>query len=113
MILDIKKIRAFEVPIPLFIAGMKGMPRRSADYLPEYEPFHLCSTVGSWIIAAGILIMAANLAHALFKGPKAKDNPWGGATLEWTTATPPPTLNFTGEPDLRRWAYEYPEEVER
>jgi cytochrome c oxidase subunit 1 len=98
---------------PLFLAGMVGMPRRYADYLPEYEVYHRLSTIGSWIMVAAMLIMISNLISSLFKGERASDNPWGGATLEWQTHTPPPVLNFEGEPDLSRGAYEYPTEVER
>jgi cytochrome c oxidase subunit 1 len=98
---------------PLFLAGMAGMPRRYADYLPEYLAYHRCSTVGSWIMVAGLLIMIVNLLHSLFKGARAEQNPWGGATLEWQTGTPPPVLNFSEEPDLSRGPYEYPSEVER
>ena len=65
------------------------MPRRYADYLPEYEIWHKISTVGSWIMVTGILIMFINLLYSLRKGEKAPDNPWGGATLEWMVASPP------------------------
>jgi len=97
--------------IPLFAAGIAGMPRRYADYLPEYHAYHLCSTIGSWVMVLGLLIMMGNLLRALFKGKPAKDNPWGGTTLEWTTATPPPTLNFDEPPDGNREPYDYPTEV--
>jgi len=99
--------------VPLFMSGaLKGMPRRYADYLPEYWPYHLLSTVGSWILATALLIALGNLVYALFRGPPAPQNPWGGATLEWRTPAPPPVLNFEGEPDVSRGAYEYPTEVE-
>lgn len=97
---------------PLFIAGLKGMPRRYADYLPEFTIYHRLSTIGSWILAAGILMMLGNLIHALFRGRRAPVNPWGGATLEWQTPAPPPVEDFVGEPDLRRGPYEYPTEVQ-
>lgn len=97
--------------MPLFVAGMQGMPRRYATYVDEYAALHKMSTVGSWLLAAAMLIMAGNLIYSLIKGKKAEDDPWGGATLEWRVASPPPTLNFDGEPDLSRGAYEYPEEV--
>jgi cytochrome c oxidase subunit 1 len=98
---------------PLFIAGMLGMPRRYADYLPEYEIWHQLSTIGSWIMVAALLMMIWNLIQSLFNGDKASDSPWGGATLEWRTSTPPPVTNFAGEPDLSRGPYEYPAEVEQ
>lgn len=98
--------------IPLFIAGGAGMPRRYADYLSEYEIYHKLSTIGSWIMVAGVLVLVVNLAHALVRGLRASGDPWGGATLEWRTATPPPVLNFEGEPELSRGTYEYPVEVD-
>jgi cytochrome c oxidase subunit 1 len=98
--------------MPLFLAGGAGMPRRYADYLPKYTHYHQFSTVGSWILAASLLLMITNLVRSLFNGQDVTDeNPWGGATLEWRTATPPPTLNFDGEPDMSRGTYEYPTEV--
>ncbi len=97
---------------PLFMAGIAGMPRRYADYLPEYEIYHRFSTIGSWVLVLSILIMAGNLFVSLFRGSRAAENPWGGATLEWRTATPPPVLNFVGKPDMSRGPYEYPIEVE-
>ncbi|MHC4946275.1 MAG: cytochrome c oxidase subunit I, partial [Planctomycetota bacterium] len=32
---------------PLFLSGLAGMPRRYADYLPEYTAYHRLSTIGS------------------------------------------------------------------
>jgi cytochrome c oxidase subunit 1 len=98
---------------PLFLAGVAGMPRRYAQYLPEYEPYHVASTIGSWFLIAGLLTLFANLIHGALRGPKAAANPWGGQTLEWKTSSPPPVTNFVGEPDLSRQAYDYPEVVER
>jgi cytochrome c oxidase subunit 1 len=96
---------------PLFIAGMKGMPRRYADYLPQYEIYHKLSTIGSWIMVASLLFICHNLMRGARKGKPAPESPWGGATLEWRTPSPPPTLNFNGPPDMSRGAYEYPTEV--
>ncbi|MDM8009068.1 MAG: cbb3-type cytochrome c oxidase subunit I [Phycisphaerae bacterium] len=98
---------------PLFIAGIMGMPRRYADYLPEYVVYHRLSTIGSWIMVSAILLMFGNLIYSLWKGRRAAVNPWGGATLEWQVPTPPPVENFVGRPDLSRGPYEYPAEVER
>ena len=98
--------------IPLFVAGAMGMPRRYADYLAEYQIFHSLSTIGAVIMVSSILTMFVNLLYALKKGKPASGNPWGAPTLEWQTQTPPPTLNFHGEPDLSRGAYEYPEKLE-
>jgi cytochrome c oxidase subunit 1 len=96
----------------LFWAGMEGMPRRYADYLEEYTIFHRISTVGSWLVAGSLIAIIVILIRSLFKGEKAGANPWGGATLEWQTQTPPPVLNFEKTPQITRGPYEYPVEVE-
>jgi cytochrome c oxidase subunit 1 len=92
---------------PMFILGWEGMPRRYYDYLPRYQPLNVVSTVGSWILAAGIIVMFYNLIRSLRKGEKAGDNPWGGTTLEWKTTSPPPTENFEKIPTVTTGPYEY------
>jgi cytochrome c oxidase subunit 1 len=83
---------------PMFILGYMGMPRRYYDYLPQFQSLHLISTIGSWILAAGILLMLGNLLYGLLRGPKAPVNPWGGTTLEWRVPSPPPMENFDEVP---------------
>jgi cytochrome c oxidase subunit 1 len=95
---------------PMFIMGYLGMPRRYYDYLPEYKIYHIISTVGSWILIAGILIMFTNLIIALRKGPKAPANPWGGTTLEWSLPSPPIMENFETIPVVTHGPYDRPEE---
>jgi cytochrome c oxidase subunit 1 len=98
--------------LPLKLAGVMGMPRRYADYLPEYTPYHIVSTIGSWVMVAGLILMFVNLAVGMLSGEKAGRNPWGGATLEWQILSPPPVHNFDRPPDLTRQAYDYPEVVQ-
>lgn len=83
---------------PMLIVGIMGMPRRYYDYLPEFTPMNLISTIGSWILIAGLIMMIYNLAVSLKKGEKAGRNPWGGTTLEWQTESPPTLHNFESEP---------------
>jgi cytochrome c oxidase subunit 1 len=93
---------------PMFIMGWLGMPRRYYDYLPEFHSYHLVSTIGSWIMVAGILIMVGNLVKALLSKNKITDkNPWGGETLEWQIETPPIHENFYEIPTVHEAPYEY------
>ena len=92
---------------PMFIMGLRGMPRRYYDYLPEFAPMQFISTMGSWILLAGMVFMVVNLIRGMRSGAPAGDNPWGGATLEWATTSPPPHHNFTEEPTLTREPYDY------
>lgn len=97
----------------MFILGFDGMPRRYFDYPPEYHTNHVISTVGSWFLAVGLVIIFGNLIRAIFKGAKAPMNPWGGKTLEWTIASPPPAENFSQIPVIRQGPYPYDEEAVR
>jgi cytochrome c oxidase subunit I+III len=81
---------------PMHLLGMDGMPRRVYTYLPGtgWGDLNLLATVGSWIIAASVLVFVANVIISLRGGAHAGDDPWGGPTLEWATASPPPRWNF-------------------
>jgi cytochrome c oxidase subunit 1 len=93
---------------PMFIMGWLGMPRRYYDYLPEFHIYHLISTIGSWILVTGILLMVGNLIKALLSDKKfSEKNPWGGETLEWTIDTPPIHENFLEIPTVHAAPYEY------
>ncbi|MDA8079448.1 MAG: cbb3-type cytochrome c oxidase subunit I [Nitrospiraceae bacterium] len=91
----------------MFLLGLQGMPRRYFQYLPQFRMNHILSTVGSWILAAGLLIMFGNLIRALFRGEKAPANPWGGSTLEWTLPSPPGRENFRETPVVRGGPYTF------
>jgi len=91
----------------LFIAGYQGMPRRYYDYLPKFNTPNLISTIGSWVLAAGLLIMFANLIRSIRRGPVAPSNPWESATLEWQTTSPPPAENFEKIPEVTKGPYTY------
>lgn len=93
---------------PMFIMGWLGMPRRYYDYLPEFHTYHFISTVGSWILIIGLIILFGNLIYALLKGEKTSEkNPWGGESLEWHTETPPTLENFDLIPTVTAAPYEY------
>ncbi len=85
---------------PQFVMGSKGMPRRYYNYLPQYEGYHVFSTIGSYLLAVGFFVVAINLVHSLFRGRTAPANPWGSATLEWRCTSPPPHDNFSTAPEV-------------
>ncbi|GMU96586.1 MULTISPECIES: cbb3-type cytochrome c oxidase subunit I [Ignavibacterium] len=93
---------------PMFIMGWLGMPRRYYDYLPEYQIYHVISTIGSWILVPALFLMFGNFIYALFKGAKVTEkNVWGGETLEWQIATPPVHENFIDIPIVTESPYQY------
>jgi cytochrome c oxidase subunit 1 len=97
----------------MFVLGFQGMPRRYFDYPAQYHMNHVVSTVGSWFLAVGLVVIFTNLIWAVFKGGKAPMNPWGGKTLEWTIPSPPARENFLRMPVIRRGPYPYDDEAAR
>jgi cytochrome c oxidase subunit 1 len=91
-----------------FFLGYHGMPRRWAEYPPQFQSLNILSTAGSWVLALGILLMFVNFVRGLYAGEPAPANPWKGLTLEWQTASPPPTENFEEIPVITDWPYGYP-----
>jgi cytochrome c oxidase subunit 1 len=88
--------------IPQFVMGSQGMPRRYATYfaqdLSKFTPYHQLSSIGAFILLAAFILMAGYLLHSLFRGRPAAANPWGSASLEWQTTSPPPHDNFAELP---------------
>ncbi len=93
--------------MPMFVLGMQGMPRRYYDYLPVYEPGNFLAGIGAYIMAAGIMVIFINLIISLKKGEQAPANPWGGVTLEWQIQSPPTVHNFTADPEIGEYPYDF------
>jgi cytochrome c oxidase subunit 1 len=91
----------------MLVLGMQGMPRRYYDHLPGFHLGHLVATVGSWILVAGLLLMIMNLVRGLFRKVEVPANPWGGVTLEWMVASPPPVENFDVLPVITEAPYTF------
>src|SRR5204862_355078 len=87
-------------------------PRRVYTYAPELGvgALNLVSTTGAFLIALSILIFLVNLWRSRTHGQPAPNDPWGGATLEWSVSSPPPVYNFSVIPTvtsrLPRWRTE-------
>ncbi|KAB8197413.1 cytochrome c oxidase subunit I [Nonomuraea phyllanthi] len=87
---------------PMHISGLLGMPRRVYTFPSGlgWELWSLLSTVGAYLLAAGLLCTLLTLWHAHRRGPAAPADPWGGETLEWATASPPKPYNFAVIPTV-------------
>ena len=73
----------------------------------------MLSTIGAYLLGFGYFGALMNFVYSAFKGEKASDNPWEAQTLEWSnTNTPPPIYNFTSEPEVSDWPYNYGQETE-
>jgi cytochrome c oxidase subunit 1 len=90
--------------MPMHILGLKGMPRRIADYQggQGWEVWNLIATIGALTIGVSMLVFIFNVVKSWATAPKtAGDDPWEGNTLEWLTSSPPPEHNFHELPEIR------------
>ena len=85
--------------------GVKGMPRRYADYSEAdgFTTLNTISSLGSVILALSTVPFLYNMWWSYRKGRiVGVDDPWGyGNSLEWATSCPPPRHNFHTLPRIR------------
>jgi cytochrome c oxidase subunit 1 len=83
--------------MPQHFLGLMGMPRRvyTYDHGGLWEWYNLTSTIGSGIMALGVLVFVLNAIRTARTGARAGNDPWLADTLEWFAASPPAAENFT------------------
>jgi cytochrome c oxidase subunit 1 len=83
--------------------GLSGMPRRVYEYPAGvgWSAYNMISTIGSFVLALGVLLTVVNVARSLKRGAVAGPDPWKANTLEWFTSSPPPVNNFDVVPRVR------------
>lgn len=107
-------IGAYLIFWPMHYEGLAGMPRRYMEYT-NWESFKQFAELNKFISTVAMIVFAVqlmfvfNFFYSIFKGRKVTTlNPWGAATLEWTTPIRPGHGNWPGEiPEVHRWAYDY------
>jgi cytochrome c oxidase subunit 1 len=93
--------------VPMLILGLQGMPRRYYDYLPQYETGNFLAGFGGYLLIAGMVTMLVNLFVSLRNPRTVPADPWGGTTLEWMIASPPPKENFVESPVVPGYPYDF------
>ena len=70
---------------PMHIAGLMGMPRRVYTYDAHlgWELPNLLSSIGAFVLAAGVLLFLWDAARTWLRAAQRNDNPWHAGTLEW------------------------------
>jgi cytochrome c oxidase subunit 1 len=103
---------------PQHILGLLGMPRRVYTYPPGlgWSSLNFMSTVGAYILAAGVIVFVANWFITIRQAATATADPWDAYTLEWATTSPPPPEDFVEVPIVRSarplWDLKHPEQAD-
>ena len=87
---------------PMHILGLQGQPRRmyiwtkarAGEGFFNLGFWNLVASIGSLILAVGVLMFLINAFYTWKKGPKAELDPWDARTLEWLATSPPKAHNF-------------------
>jgi cytochrome c oxidase subunit 1 len=84
---------------PMHVLGLQGMSRRIDTYSPGFgfEFWNLIATIGSFIIALGVLIFFFNVWKSRRDAadlPAPGPDPWDARSLEWMVPSPTPEHNF-------------------
>jgi len=90
--------------VPLFFAG--GVEGQVIDAYKFFDgtgvnAYNLIASIGSLVLAIGIVLTLANALLSRNGGPKAGHDHWGGESLEWFALSPPEPHNFDVLPDVR------------
>jgi len=88
--------------LPMHLTGLFGMPRRIYTYADGmgWDTLNLITSLGSLVLAIGVLLLIVNVVKSLSSGATAGANPWDASGLEWSTPSPPPPYNFAVIPTV-------------
>lgn len=88
--------------LPMHLAGLRGMPRRVATYPPGLglDLLNLTSTVGAFVLAAGVGVVFWDLVRPRHREPYSPRNPWNAGTLEWLQQMPGEPWGIRSIPEI-------------
>jgi cytochrome c oxidase subunit 1 len=94
--------------MPLFVLGMKGMPRRVSTYAPNLQGLNVWVSISAFVLGFSMLIFIVNAVYSMiFARRPAEANPWRSKSLEWQVPTPVPVNNFEQIPTIDSDPYDY------
>ena len=94
--------------LPLFVLGMKGMPRRVSEYAPNLHGLNVWVSISAFVLGFSMLIFLYNTVYSLiFVRLRAEQNPWRSKSIEWQMPTPVPVHNFEQIPVFDSDPYDY------
>jgi cytochrome c oxidase subunit I len=94
--------------MPLFVLGMKGMPRRVSSYAPNLHGLNVWVSISAFVLGFSMLIFLCNVVYSLIVARlPAEANPWRSKSLEWQVPTPVPVNNFEQIPVIDSDPYDY------
>jgi cytochrome o ubiquinol oxidase subunit 1 len=91
--------------IPMYVLGFMGATRRLDHYEKStgWQPLFIMMFIGGVIIMLGVALQIAQIVATFIQKKQHRDvtgDPWDGRTLEWATASPAPSYNFTSIPTV-------------
>ncbi|HEV3035085.1 MAG TPA: cbb3-type cytochrome c oxidase subunit I [Solirubrobacteraceae bacterium] len=94
--------------LPLFVLGLKGMPRRVSTYEPALQGLNDWVSISAFVLGISMLIFIFNVVYSLiFVRKPAEANPWRSKSIEWQLPTPIPVNNFEQIPVFDSDPYDY------
>ncbi|MEX0740215.1 MAG: cytochrome c oxidase subunit I [Pseudohongiella sp.] len=86
----------------MHLTGLLGMPRRVYSYESGmgWDGLNLLSSVGGFVMAAGVAMIIVDVAMHFRFGRRALPNPWQADTLEWALPMSPRPYNFASIPSI-------------
>jgi cytochrome c oxidase subunit I+III len=88
--------------LPMHLTGLRGMPRRVFTYPTGlgFDGLNLMSSIGAFILAAGIAVVLWDIVRPKGKQPYVARNPWGAGTLEWLAEIPDKPWGVRSIPEI-------------